>query len=199
MLFTLAVSVMSFMNHQVVHSKLAFFMAPSDTGNTVVPNSYSLLNRLYFPLNSLWKIEVSIHWSVILKFFFFLQEQLTCPSCKVNRKDAVLVKCFHVFCLECLRTRYDTRQRKCPKCNAGFGANDFHRLYLTWTPVPKTVSTPGPSAILVSMAKVLLVLQLLYAGVNQTKFSWNSYLCDQERGLIKLIILVWWEQSSWSA
>lgn len=59
------------------------------------------------------------------------KEQLTCPSCKVNRKDAVLTKCFHVFCLECLKTRYDTRQRKCPKCNAGFGANDYHRLYLT--------------------------------------------------------------------
>ncbi|XP_013378606.1 E3 ubiquitin-protein ligase BRE1A-like isoform X2 [Lingula anatina] len=58
------------------------------------------------------------------------KEQLTCPSCKVKRKDAVLTKCFHVFCLECLKTRYETRQRKCPKCNAGFGANDFHRIYL---------------------------------------------------------------------
>lgn len=56
--------------------------------------------------------------------------QLTCPSCKTNRKDAVLTKCFHVFCYDCLRTRYDTRQRKCPKCNASFAANDFHRLYL---------------------------------------------------------------------
>ncbi|KAL5017336.1 hypothetical protein ScPMuIL_006925 [Solemya velum] len=59
------------------------------------------------------------------------KENLTCPSCKVNRKDAVLTKCFHVFCLECLKTRYETRQRKCPKCNAGFGANDYHRLFLT--------------------------------------------------------------------
>jgi len=58
------------------------------------------------------------------------KEQLTCPSCKVKKKDAVLTKCFHVFCLECLRTRYETRQRKCPKCNATFGANDYHRIYL---------------------------------------------------------------------
>ncbi|XP_053207783.1 E3 ubiquitin-protein ligase Bre1-like [Panonychus citri] len=58
------------------------------------------------------------------------KSQLTCPSCKTNRKDAVLTKCFHVFCYECLKTRYETRQRKCPKCNALFGANDFHRLYL---------------------------------------------------------------------
>ncbi|XP_075220361.1 E3 ubiquitin-protein ligase Bre1 [Lycorma delicatula] len=58
------------------------------------------------------------------------KETLTCPSCKVKRKDAVLSKCFHVFCWDCLRTRYETRQRKCPKCNAAFGANDYHRLYL---------------------------------------------------------------------
>ncbi|XP_022207571.2 E3 ubiquitin-protein ligase Bre1 [Nilaparvata lugens] len=58
------------------------------------------------------------------------KDTLTCPSCKVKRKDAVLSKCFHVFCWDCLRTRYETRQRKCPKCNAAFGANDYHRLYL---------------------------------------------------------------------
>ncbi|XP_026481796.1 E3 ubiquitin-protein ligase Bre1 isoform X2 [Ctenocephalides felis] len=59
------------------------------------------------------------------------KETLTCPSCKVKRKDAVLSKCFHVFCWDCLRTRYETRQRKCPKCNCAFGANDYHRLYLS--------------------------------------------------------------------
>ncbi|XP_076345555.1 E3 ubiquitin-protein ligase Bre1 isoform X13 [Tachypleus tridentatus] len=59
------------------------------------------------------------------------KENLTCPSCKVKKKDAVLSKCFHVFCFDCLKTRYETRQRKCPKCNGAFGANDFHRLYLT--------------------------------------------------------------------
>lgn len=58
------------------------------------------------------------------------KEQLTCPSCKTKPKDTVLTKCFHVFCFDCLKTRVDTRQRKCPKCNAQFGANDFHRLYL---------------------------------------------------------------------
>ncbi|KPM08870.1 C3H4 ring finger protein [Sarcoptes scabiei] len=59
-----------------------------------------------------------------------LREELTCPSCKTKRKDAVLNKCFHVFCYDCLKTRYETRQRKCPKCNQSFSANDFHRLYL---------------------------------------------------------------------
>merc|ERR1719411_2067713 len=46
-------------------------------------------------------------------------------------KDAILTKCFHAFCYDCLRTRYETRQRKCPKCNAAFGASDYHRLYLS--------------------------------------------------------------------
>lgn len=67
---------------------------------------------------------------VLLEEIREYKETLTCPSCKVQRKDAVLIKCFHVFCFDCLRTRYETRQRKCPKCNAAFGANDYHRLYL---------------------------------------------------------------------
>ncbi|VDL14883.1 unnamed protein product [Hymenolepis diminuta] len=60
-----------------------------------------------------------------------LSEQLACPTCKTHKKDAILTKCFHVFCLNCLKTRYETRNRKCPKCNATFGANDYHRIYLT--------------------------------------------------------------------
>uniref|UniRef100_A0A8C5TWV4 E3 ubiquitin protein ligase n=1 Tax=Malurus cyaneus samueli TaxID=2593467 RepID=A0A8C5TWV4_9PASS len=56
--------------------------------------------------------------------------RLTCPCCNMRKKDAVLTKCFHVFCFECVKSRYDTRQRKCPKCNAAFGANDFHRIYI---------------------------------------------------------------------
>ncbi|NWU28983.1 BRE1A ligase, partial [Dyaphorophyia castanea] len=56
--------------------------------------------------------------------------RLPCPCCNMRKKDAVLTKCFHVFCFECVKTRYDTRQRKCPKCNAAFGANDFHRIYI---------------------------------------------------------------------
>lgn len=66
------------------------------------------------------------------------QARLTCPCCNSRVKDAVLTKCFHVFCFECVKTRYDTRQRKCPKCNAAFGANDFHRIYIGWKCSPWT-------------------------------------------------------------
>jgi len=56
--------------------------------------------------------------------------KLRCPCCNVNNKDAVLTKCYHVFCIACIQKRYETRQRKCPKCNAGFGGNDYHRIYI---------------------------------------------------------------------
>uniref|UniRef100_A0A8C9MP10 E3 ubiquitin protein ligase n=1 Tax=Serinus canaria TaxID=9135 RepID=A0A8C9MP10_SERCA len=55
---------------------------------------------------------------------------LTCPCCNMHKKDMVLTKCVHVFCFECMKTHYDTRQHKCPKCIAAFGANDFHRIYI---------------------------------------------------------------------
>ncbi|KAI6179097.1 E3 ubiquitin protein ligase [Aphelenchoides besseyi] len=58
-----------------------------------------------------------------------LRESLACPSCKTNDKNTVLTKCFHVFCMDCIKRRYDARSRKCPKCNATFGANDYHRIY----------------------------------------------------------------------
>ena len=75
-------------------------------------------------------MPVCIELSSLLLLCACKQEQLTCPSCKVKKKDAILTKCFHVFCFDCLKTCYATRQRKCPKCNAAFGANDYHRIYL---------------------------------------------------------------------
>merc|ERR1719245_2739851 len=77
------------------------------------------------------KIEMASDMDEILKEEIReYKETLTCPSCKVKRKDAVLTKCFHCFCYDCLRTRHETRQRKCPKCNVAFGASDYHRLFL---------------------------------------------------------------------
>ncbi|OQV25346.1 E3 ubiquitin-protein ligase Bre1 [Hypsibius exemplaris] len=59
------------------------------------------------------------------------KELLNCNSCKAARKDTVLTKCYHVFCYSCISKRYETRQRRCPQCSTQFGANDYHRLYLT--------------------------------------------------------------------
>merc|ERR1712106_1067472 len=58
------------------------------------------------------KIEMASDMDEILKEEIReYKETLTCPSCKVKRKDAILTKCFHAFCYDCLRTRYETRQR----------------------------------------------------------------------------------------
>ena len=70
-------------------------------------------------------------WNGVFVEFNRLQTKLNCPCCGSRKKDTVLTKCFHVFCAECIRTRYETRQRKCPKCNAAFGTNDFHKIYLS--------------------------------------------------------------------
>ena len=52
------------------------------------------------------KIEMASDMDEILKEEIReYKETLTCPSCKVKRKDAVLTKCFHCFCYDCLRTR----------------------------------------------------------------------------------------------
>ncbi|CAI2349661.1 unnamed protein product [Caenorhabditis sp. 36 PRJEB53466] len=59
-----------------------------------------------------------------------MKETLTCPSCKTRPKDCIMLKCYHLFCEPCIKTMYDTRQRKCPKCASNFGANDFHRVFI---------------------------------------------------------------------
>jgi E3 ubiquitin-protein ligase BRE1 len=90
------------------------------------------IKHLHLKLERQKKFEMASNIDEVLKEEIKeYKEQLRCPSCKVKQKDAVLTKCFHVFCFDCLQKRYDTRQRKCPKCNAGFGANDFRKLYLS--------------------------------------------------------------------
>eukprot|EP00833_Pecoramyces_ruminatium_P005361 jgi/Orpsp1_1/1179393/evm.model.c7180000069144.1 len=53
---------------------------------------------------------------------------LKCPSCTLNFKDTVLLKCMHVFCKECIKARYDSRQRKCPTCGESFGNHDIKQI-----------------------------------------------------------------------
>uniref|UniRef100_A0AAY4ATR5 E3 ubiquitin protein ligase n=1 Tax=Denticeps clupeoides TaxID=299321 RepID=A0AAY4ATR5_9TELE len=90
------------------------------------------LSRLRRKLEKQKKMEVYTDADEILQEEINqYKAKLRCPCCNTRDKETVLTKCFHVFCYECLKTRYDTRQRKCPKCNAAFGANDFHRIYIT--------------------------------------------------------------------
>ena len=55
---------------------------------------------------------------------------LKCNSCKTRDKNAVIVKCMHVFCRVCLDTRIETRQRKCPNCGEPFGQGDIRNIFL---------------------------------------------------------------------
>jgi E3 ubiquitin-protein ligase BRE1 len=87
------------------------------------------------------------------------RSRLMCSVCNVNPKNTVMLRCLHVFCeyagrrvlaagrvrvaamrahlahlartrSDCVRTRYDTRQRKCPICGEGFGKTDYKLFYL---------------------------------------------------------------------
>ena len=90
------------------------------------------IKHLHMKLERQKKFELATNMDEVLKEEIKeYKEQLRCPSCKVKQKDAVLTKCFHVFCFDCLQKRYESRQRKCPKCNANFGANDYRKLYLS--------------------------------------------------------------------
>lgn len=55
---------------------------------------------------------------------------MKCNSCHTREKNAVITKCMHVFCRQCLDTRIETRQRKCPNCGESFGVSDVRSIYL---------------------------------------------------------------------
>ncbi|RKP10630.1 hypothetical protein THASP1DRAFT_21705 [Thamnocephalis sphaerospora] len=55
---------------------------------------------------------------------------LKCGSCNIRFKSHVLSRCMHVFCKECIDSRVETRQRKCPICGEAFGINDIRQVYL---------------------------------------------------------------------
>ena len=55
---------------------------------------------------------------------------MKCNSCHTRDKNAVILKCMHCFCKQCLDIRLETRQRKCPNCGDSFGANDVKQIYL---------------------------------------------------------------------
>ncbi|XP_077676747.1 E3 ubiquitin-protein ligase BRE1B isoform X1 [Eretmochelys imbricata] len=105
---------------------------PGPLADWIFPALQEDISRLRRKLEKQKKVEVYADADEILQEEIKeYKAKLTCPCCNTRKKDAVLTKCFHVFCFDCVKTRYDTRQRKCPKCNAAFGANDFHRIYIS--------------------------------------------------------------------
>ncbi|KAG0207534.1 E3 ubiquitin-protein ligase bre1 [Mortierella sp. GBA30] len=55
---------------------------------------------------------------------------LKCPSCDLNFKSHVILRCMHVFCKSCMDNQMEFRQRKCPTCRESFGAKDVKEIYL---------------------------------------------------------------------
>ena len=53
-----------------------------------------------------------------------LQTKLTCNVCNEREKTTLLAKCNHMFCRECVDTRIENRDRKCPSCMIRFDKGD---------------------------------------------------------------------------
>ena len=54
---------------------------------------------------------------------------LKCSACMNNFKSHVITSCWHIFCEECIKSRIETRQRKCPTCQIPFGQENYKPLY----------------------------------------------------------------------
>lgn len=60
-----------------------------------------------------------------------LRRKVKCSLCTINDKDAIINKCNHAFCRECLQKRLDVRNRKCPACAVQFDYQSVKDLFLT--------------------------------------------------------------------
>ncbi|XP_010542449.1 PREDICTED: E3 ubiquitin-protein ligase BRE1-like 2 isoform X2 [Tarenaya hassleriana] len=49
---------------------------------------------------------------------------LKCGVCFDRPKEVVIVKCYHLFCNQCIQRSLEIRHRKCPGCGTAFGQND---------------------------------------------------------------------------
>lgn len=57
------------------------------------------------------------------------RNKLRCKVCETQQKEAVIVKCGHLFCQGCIKANLDTRHRKCPACGTPFGQGDVRTIY----------------------------------------------------------------------
>ncbi|GFP96126.1 E3 ubiquitin-protein ligase bre1-like 2 [Phtheirospermum japonicum] len=59
---------------------------------------------------------------------------LKCGVCFDRPKEVVIVKCYHLFCNQCIQRNLEIRHRKCPGCGTAFGQNDvrFVKICGSW-------------------------------------------------------------------
>lgn len=53
---------------------------------------------------------------------------LKCGVCFDRPKEVVIVKCYHLFCNQCIQRNLEIRHRKCPACGTAFGQNDVRMV-----------------------------------------------------------------------
>lgn len=58
-----------------------------------------------------------------------LESLLNCNLCNERYKSHIILRCMHTFCKKCLNELMQNGQRRCPKCNETFGANDVKQFY----------------------------------------------------------------------
>ena len=87
---------------------------PSPTASATTPGS------LYAPASEAARMQAEIS---------SLKGLVVCSVCNGANKDTILLRCSHTFCAKCVKTRLDTRQRKCPTCAQAFSAEDVRPVY----------------------------------------------------------------------
>ncbi len=58
-----------------------------------------------------------------------LRRKLYCTVCKVQEKQVTLLRCFHMFCRDCIQRNITNRNRKCPLCGEKFGTDDVKPIF----------------------------------------------------------------------
>lgn len=61
----------------------------------------------------------------------YYRSVVKCTLCKRNEKNAIITKCCHAFCRECIDQRLNLRNRKCPACAVQFDFQSVKELFLT--------------------------------------------------------------------
>ncbi|KAI9264378.1 hypothetical protein BDA99DRAFT_509197 [Phascolomyces articulosus] len=59
-----------------------------------------------------------------------LRMLLKCGACHNHIRTRILARCMHTFCKQCIDTRLETRQRRCPTCSEPFGVSDVRQFFL---------------------------------------------------------------------
>jgi len=61
------------------------------------------------------------------------RQRLSCNLCTTRRKSAIIIRCLHMFCRECIDKHFHSRNRRCPQCKHPFGRDDVKDVAFNFT------------------------------------------------------------------